>query len=240
MLANGNITFSVNVKGIVAGPQNDTTSAVTSNEAGSGNSASASVTVTVPGGMVNGKQIGDNNAQRSMVTSITLTFASAIPSNQLSSALADLSLTMTANDATDPGPFISTANPSQLKLLGALDSTGTKLTLTFTGSSILGGSLPDGRYTLAYGGNTVYDAQHLFRLFGDLDGANGYLTAYDYNVFTTTRYARYTRVAPGTTQEPVLQYMDSGYQGAYTQADLNAFLLRYSTYGYTSIMHPAF
>jgi RHS repeat-associated protein len=142
------------------------------------------VTSGSPSGTVVTEQIGDGNVQRSMVTSITLTFASPIASTQLSTVLANLNLTMTANDATDPGPFISTANPSQLKLGGALDSTRSKLTLTFTGSSIIGGSLPDGRYTLSYGGTSLLTSNQLWRLYGDLYG-NGTVTSADVAAFTT-------------------------------------------------------
>ena len=60
--------------------------------------------------------------------------------------------------------------------------------LSFTGADIIGGSLPDGRYTLTVHGNKIHDAQGVavdangdgvlgsdrvdafFRLFGDADG----------------------------------------------------------------------
>lgn len=48
LVASGSCTFSVNVTGNTAGPQNNTTGAVTSNEGGTGGTASASVTVVAP------------------------------------------------------------------------------------------------------------------------------------------------------------------------------------------------
>jgi hypothetical protein len=48
LAASGSCTFSVNVTGTAAGAQNNTTGAVTSVEGGTGGTASASVTVTVP------------------------------------------------------------------------------------------------------------------------------------------------------------------------------------------------
>jgi hypothetical protein len=170
--------------------------------------AAVAITIQKAGNPVINEQIGDGNVQRSMVSSITLTFASAIASTQLGTVLANLSLTMTANDATDPGPFISTANPSQLKLAGALDSTGTKVTLTFTGSSIIGGSLPDGRYTLGYGGTTVLTSNQLWRLYGDLYG-NGSVTSADVTLFNTAYGVNGTRKGM-TTYNVYLDYYANG------------------------------
>ena len=89
-------------------------------------------------------KVDDGTAQRSMVRSITLTFSGSIAST-LSSVMAVLSLTR-ASDNLSVG------------LKGTLDSTGKILTLTFTGSSIIGGSLADGRYTLGYAGSILLAA----------------------------------------------------------------------------------
>jgi hypothetical protein len=181
----GSLTFNTTATtSSGAGTYPITVSAVAANYRISYVNGTLTVNPAQSSGPVLTEQIGDGNAQRSMVSSITLTFASPIASTQLGTVLANLSLTMTANDATDPGPFISTANPSQLKLAGALDPTGAKLTLTFTGSSILGGSLPDGRYNLCYGGNTLLGANQLWRLYGDLCGT-GSITSGDVTAFNT-------------------------------------------------------
>ncbi len=91
-----------------------------------------------------GTQIDDGTKQRSMVRSITLTFNGSIAST-LSTVMANLTLTR-ASDGLSVG------------LKGTLDSSGTVLSLTFTGSSIVGGSLADGRYNLGYGGGLLLAA----------------------------------------------------------------------------------
>jgi hypothetical protein len=110
-----------------------------------------------PGGTVVGVVIDDGSGQRSMVRTLTLTFREAIPPAQLPAVLASLSLTR-AGDGLVVG------------LRGTLDGTGKVLTLTFTGPSIVGTSLADGRYALSNGGTTVLGPDRLFRLFGDSTG----------------------------------------------------------------------
>ncbi len=92
-------------------------------------------------------KVDDGTVQRSMVRSLTLTLNSSVPS--LSFVLPYLTLTRT------DGLLIT--------LAGTLSNNNTVLTLKFTGTSstatgstIVGGSLPDGRYTLSYNGEPCW------------------------------------------------------------------------------------
>ena len=98
-----------------------------------------------------------------MVRSLTLTFAQTITAAEIPAILAQLSLTR-ASDGLSVGLSATLINSTQLKV-------------TFTGSSIIGGSLADGRYTLVYGGTTVLNGSQLWRLFGDLYGTGSVTTA---------------------------------------------------------------
>ncbi len=113
---------------------------------------------TLPGGTASVSQIDDGlSVQRSEVRSLTLTFTNSITSAQLPTVLANLSLKRISDNL-------------MVGLTGTLSNGGTVLTLKFTGTSIVGGSLADGRYTLSYGGTTVIDGTRLFRLYGDVNG----------------------------------------------------------------------
>ncbi len=144
--------------------------AVFTNSIGSATTSAATLTVNGSSAQIVSEQIDDGTKQRSMVRSITLTFSSSITSS-LSSVMAALSLTR-VSDSLSVG------------LKGTLDSSGTVLTLTFTGSSIIGGSLADGRYTLVSGSTTVLSSAQLWRLFGDLYGTAS-VTAADETAFLT-------------------------------------------------------
>jgi len=136
-------------------------------------------------------QINDGSLQRSLVTSLQITFDSPVSFAGSSAAAFSLVNQMTSNAAT---------------LSAAVDPSGTAVTLTFTGGSVdLGGSLSDGRYTLTIigsqftgngfdangdgitGDNYVLvgtPANSLFRLFGDSDG-NGSINSTDFATFRT-------------------------------------------------------
>ena len=116
-----------------------------------------------PGGAVLSEQIDDGTAQRSMVRSLTLTFAQTITASEIPAILAEMSLTR-VSDGLSVGLAATLVNSTQLLV-------------TFTGSSIIGGSLADGRYTLVYGGTTVLNGTQLWRLFGDLYGTGSVTTA---------------------------------------------------------------
>jgi hypothetical protein len=118
--------------------------------------------------------INDGAAQRSLVTSVTVTFSTAglLPENP-----ADAFLLL--------GPGGSVA----VEVVASLDGSGrTVARLTFTGPGIVNGSLPNGQYTLTVRGDRIRDASgqavdgdgdgspggdsltEFFRRYGDLDG----------------------------------------------------------------------
>ncbi len=115
-------------------------------------------------------------------------------------------------------------------LAGKLDSTGKVLTLTFTGSSIIGGSLADGRYTLSYAGSGLLAAGtagqtnetlYLWRLFGDLYGTSS-VNAADYTAFYAAMNSR-----KGLSNYSA--YFDYDANGIIVNTDQTAFMQRYGT-----------
>jgi hypothetical protein len=168
-------------------------------------------------------QVNDGSAQRSRVTSLTVTFDSPVSFIGAPSAAFNLLNQTTSNSVT---------------LSVALDVTNTKATLTFTGGAIdPGGSWADGRYTLTilasqFSGNgfdggggvgsnyvevgSPTSPNKLFRLFGDSDG-DGQVTALDFNAF---------RLVYGTSGSSIFDFDDNG---AVAATDFNAFRLRYGS-----------
>jgi hypothetical protein len=115
-------------------------------------------------------------------------------------------------------------------LVGSLDNTGTVLTVTFTGSSIIGGSLADGRYNLVFNGTTLLAAgakgqtdetKYLWRLFGDLNG-DATVTAADKTAFLKALNSR-------RGQSNYCAYLDYDEDGFIVNNDLTQFMLRYGT-----------
>ena len=115
--------------------------------------------------------VNDGSAQRSMVTSLTVTFSTVIH--------------------LDPGAFELVRQEGgviQLQVAQAVVDGRSVDTLTFVGAGIIGGSLADGHYTLTIHGGLVHDGfgqaldgagtgvagsdrvDTFFRLFGDADG----------------------------------------------------------------------
>jgi len=138
---------------------------------------------------VTGIQINDGSAQRSLVTSLTVTFSGPV------------SLPAIPADAFQ----LVRQSPGGSVALNAVVN-GNAVTLNFIGGTVNGISLADGLYTLTvsksqvnggnfdstgtnlpgddfvYVGNTI--TQKLFRLFGDADG-NAAVTSNDFAVFRT-------------------------------------------------------
>jgi hypothetical protein len=115
--------------------------------------------------------VNDGSAQRSMVTSLTVTFSAVVH--------------------LDPGAFELVRQEGgaiQLTVAQAVMDGHSVDTLTFVGAAIIGGSLADGHYTLTIHGGLVHDqfgnaldgagtgeaasdrVDTFFRLFGDADG----------------------------------------------------------------------
>ena len=125
----------------------------------------ATIQVTVSGFSVN-----DGSPQRSMVTSLTYTFPS--PSQFA------------------PGAFelLRDGKPSKTNLIITPQPDGMTYIITFSGPGVVGGSVPDGEYTLITLANkvkvlsgtpmTANDVNTFVRLFGDADG-DGVVNAAD-------------------------------------------------------------
>jgi PKD domain len=119
---------------------------------------------------VSGFTVNDGSPQQSMVKSLTYTFPSPT--------------------AIEPGAFVLLRNgrPSDVQMVITPLSDGMTYIITFKGPGVIGGSLPDGRYTLI----TLYkkvkvlsgppmtenDVNTFVRLFGDADG-DGVVNAAD-------------------------------------------------------------
>jgi hypothetical protein len=135
--------------------------------------------------------VNDGSDQRSMVTSLTVTFSAVV--------------------TLDPGAFALVRQDGgaiQLTVAQAVVEGHSVDTLTFSGAGIIGGSLADGQYTLTVHGGLVHDdfgqaldgagtgvaggdrVDTFFRLFGDADG-DGVVDAHDRALF---RSAFRTRV----------------------------------------------
>jgi hypothetical protein len=152
--------------GAFSGTARFTYEAWDSDDAHSTATVTIEVTPTQSAPIVESVQINDGSAQRSMINSITVTFTSIV----------DL----------DSNAFkLVNKNTLSVVELGFVrsDATGKSVvTLTFTGSGILGGSLSDGNYLLTIdseknGFGTGSDHQFgaaetdkFFRFFGDSDG----------------------------------------------------------------------
>ena len=220
-----NHTGSGTISGTFAGLTEGATDTVNSNRfvisyvGGDGNDCTLSLSQS-PGGSVTAVQIDDGTGQRSMVRSLTLTFASTITTAQIPQVLSLMSLTR-ASDGLVVGLAATLVNSTTLKV-------------TFTGSSIIGGSLADGRYTLKYGTTTVLaagttgqtGAGYLWRLFGDLYGTAS-VTAADLTAFNKSNGTNSGRAAPNGNVYSA--YFDYNEDGQINSSDQTAFMQRYGT-----------
>jgi hypothetical protein len=167
------------------------------------------VTLTrLPGGIVTGEQINDGSAQRSMVTSITLTFSSGLPAADIPAVLRGLSL-------------IQLGQITPVGLKGALLSS-TQLVVTFTGGWVSAGSLTDGRYTFSYAGSTLLNGTQLYRLYGDVNG-DGKVDATDLAAFQKAYRSR-------TGMANYCWYFDVNGDGSIDATDYAQFLHRYGAH----------
>jgi hypothetical protein len=122
--------------------------------------------------------INDGSAQRSLVTSLTITFSTAV--------------------TLEPGAIQVQRQGHgliSLDLATSLVGGHTVVVVTFTGSHIINGSLPDGEYTFTVQADKVHDSfgqglaadytTNFFRLFGDSNG-NGVIDLQDLESFAST------------------------------------------------------
>ena len=141
---------------------------------------------TAPAPTLSSFAVNDGEAQRSMVTHLTLTFSGVVTIDSDAFRL-----------VRDDGTVVGVVASSQV--VGGQ----TVVTLTFEGAGITAGSLADGRYTLTAFADRIHDASgqaldgdgdgapggdyvdHLFRLFGDADG-DGDVDNKDYFAFRAT------------------------------------------------------
>lgn len=148
------------------------------------NNANFSITAAPP--TISQFQVNDGSAQRSRVTSLSVTFSATV---NFAGAIAS-AFTLSRVGGGSVGGFTATAS----------NATGvTVVTLNgFTGSETNFGSLADGRYVLTAvanqistaggqlsGNNTFGDAEGLFRFFGDINGSRTVNIA-DYGALTLT------------------------------------------------------
>jgi hypothetical protein len=178
---------------------------------------------------ITGVMMNDGSAQRSRVTSLTITFSASVFTSQ------------GAFQLTRSGPDGPLGQVPLLLDLSQSDVSQTIAKLTWPSNSTFthGGSLIDGNYTLTVFANlTANEFGHLdgngdgtggdhfvlvgsptsspklFRLFGDADG-NGSITAVDFNAF---------RLAYGQAGPSIFDFDDDN---QVTASDFNAFRLRY-------------
>ena len=155
--------------------------------------------------------VNDGAAQRSMVTSLTVTFNTVV--------------------TFDPGAFELRRQghgPVKVQVDTSVVDGRTVAVLTFAGPGIVNGSLPDGDYTLTVRADYVHDASgealaadsvtRFFRRFGDSDG-NGVVDRKDLARFLGALGKRQGEAG-------YLSYFDYDGDGRIDLADLTQLLLR--------------
>jgi hypothetical protein len=149
--ASGNASFALILP--VATTAGEVVSATATDPNGDTSEFSQDVTLQAPGPLAHVVSVVTNHGavQRSMVTSITITFSGVV--------------------TLSPGAIAvlrqGTWNPVGLVLKTSVVNQQTVVEVTFTGGGVIAGSVPDGRYNLTIAGTLVHD------LAGDgLDGAS--------------------------------------------------------------------
>jgi photosystem II stability/assembly factor-like uncharacterized protein len=166
-----------------------------------------------PRAVVQSVLVNDGSVQRSMVTSLTVTFSTVV--------------------TLDPGAFELLRQGGGLVSLNVAASVvagHTVATVTFTGADLVAGSLADGHYTLTIHADRVHDelgrilqggdhVEPFFRLFGDADG-DGHLGLRDLLSLVST-------LGKHAGDPGYLWYFDYNGDGAVDLADLAQFLRRF-------------
>ena len=178
----------------------------------SGASPASNETNAVTATKVNAVQINDGNAQRSMIKNITYSFSGPVALGIGAFTLTRRSDGLVVSVTTTPAASGSTYASSYV--------------LSFSGSSIVGGSLDDGVYDLVLNPSRVQDASgqsvaggdqtySFIRLYGDYDG-NGTVNNTDFGWFKRT-----FNQSPASTN--YLWFMDFDGNGAVNNTDFGWF-----------------
>ena len=140
LAASSGCTFSVNVTGVTAGNQNNTTGNVTSTEGGAGGTASASITVVAPPSIA--KAFNPATIALNATTSLTFTItnpgANTVPLTGV--AFTDTlptGLTVADSSASACGGTLTTTNPTGIALAGATIDANSQcqFSMTVTGAA---------------------------------------------------------------------------------------------------------
>jgi hypothetical protein len=170
---------------------------------------------------VQGVVVNDGSAQRSMVTSLTVTIHGVVD-------LASGSIVLQHREGGDVPLSVATS----------VDGGDTIVVLTFSGSEIVAGSLADGRYILTVHGDLIHDAsgvaldgdgdgapggdyidEAVFRLYGDSDGDG------DVDNTDALRFKAAYNSSPG--QDGYAGYLDFNADGMIDLIDFKEFKKRY-------------
>jgi uncharacterized repeat protein (TIGR01451 family) len=150
--ANSSCTFSVNVTGIAAGTQNNTTGNVTSTEGGTGGTASASINVVAPPSIA--KVFNPSNIALNATTSLTFTITNPAANTVALTGVAftdtlPTGLTVANATATVCGGTLTTTAPTGIALTGATIAVNSQcqFSVTVTGAA-------SGQYTNTTGNVT--------------------------------------------------------------------------------------
>jgi uncharacterized repeat protein (TIGR01451 family) len=132
LAASATCTFSVNILATSTGPKSNSTTAVTSNEGGSGNVANASITVTPPAAPVISKAFGARTVAPGGTTSLSFTI-------QNNAAAAQTGIGFT--DSLPAGLAVATPNALTGSCGGGtITATAASSSVSLTGASLAGGS----------------------------------------------------------------------------------------------------
>ncbi|HEY1938475.1 MAG TPA: hypothetical protein VGJ33_11125 [Candidatus Angelobacter sp.] len=138
--ANSSCTFSVNVTGTTAGIKNNTTGNVTSNEGGTGGTASASISVIAPPSIA--KVFSPASIALNGTTSLTFTITNPAANTVALTGVAftdtlPTGLTVATSSATVCGGTLTTTAPTGIALTGATIAAGSQcqFSVTVTGAA---------------------------------------------------------------------------------------------------------
>ena len=157
LAANSSCTFSVNVTGIAAGTQNNTTGNVTSTEGGTGGTASASINVVAPPSIA--KVFNPSSIALNATTSLTFTITNPAANAVALTGVAftdtlPTGLTVANASATVCGGTLTTTAPTGIALTGATIAANSQcqFSVTVTGAAAGNYTNTTGNVTSTNGG----------------------------------------------------------------------------------------